>query len=125
MVTVMQQALRAGILASVMTMAVPAAAHADMWKQCEVMADVQETPQPGVFLITVQSAEVEDGDEGANIGAPCLTDRIGRPRPVEVAGDPPIGRNETLTYDYHKKVINGIPIVIETWTVPSLIERLF
>lgn len=95
--------------------ALPQAALASFWMECDVKADIEKSEQEGFYQITVNEAVVKDGHTPK--GAPCLEDKTGDVLTVKIEGDDiPAGKDIALQYRYYNAMGPAGVVESETWT---------
>lgn len=103
---------------------IPLPAYASFWVECKVVADISSAAKAGHYQLTIHRAVVTDGH--VEEGSPCLPQHIGKTITVQVGGDAvPLGKNKTLFYNYYNDRTSNGMVNTESWTIPSLLQRIF
>lgn len=110
---------RSAILISVLLFlgtALPHAALASFWMECDVKADIGKSEQAGFYQITVNQAVVTDGHTPK--GTACLENKTGDVLTVKIEGDNiPAGKDIALQYRYYNAMGPAGVVESETWTL--------
>ena len=92
---------------------VPTQARASFWLECAVHAQVKRNLDTGLYRAEIKGGKVTDGHD--KVGAPCMTDNIGKTLKIKIAGNPPEGKTVRLKYSIKQgDTADGI-VTTEKW----------
>lgn len=111
------------VLASLLVMLLPTAAHASYWLRCDVWADVAKADKPKHYRVMVLRAEVVEGS--MEPGSPCIGSYIGHTLTVPIPDRyVPLGKRKKLRFEYFRGLgEQGVEITNESWSAPHPLKK--
>lgn len=111
------------VLASLLVILLPTAAHASYWLRCEVLADVAKADKPKHYHVSVLRAEVVEGH--MKKGSPCIGSYIGHTLTVMMPDQyVPLGERKKLRFEYYNGLgAQGEQITNESWSAPHPLKK--